>query len=197
VPEEVTITDSLRNWTLNIIANETGTTGFEKLILFFYSMLAHSLRQFERRYIPVESVVNTVTTLVSLTLKYREDRAGGGLLGLIGLGDKSQLSVRVRLFMRALHLFLYSRRTDNNQLVFRGQFHSTPLVDQHIKQLMQLNSSKEYTQYQEVIASTRQFVLDSSRGIEDAPEFVSLLLHKMFNDVKILNALSFSQSVRR
>jgi hypothetical protein len=85
------------------IANIKLAQGTEKLALFIPLLISLQVRNLNAANIPEHHFSSTVGVISDLASKLMLDREKSGLLGFVGLGDKSVHPARLRLLMRIIH----------------------------------------------------------------------------------------------
>ena len=101
------------------LANVKVAPGTEKLLLFIPLLLTLQIRNLNSANIPEHQFSSTISQLSDWASKIMLDREKSGLLGFVGLGDKSVHSSRVRLVTRILHTSCVANTTETgfNRLI--------------------------------------------------------------------------------
>ncbi|KAH9518963.1 Ectopic P granules protein 5 [Bulinus truncatus] len=80
-----------------------------KLILWWHLLLRLILRQIELSSLTPTGTINIISRFINYLNELAQERAGKGILGAIGFGQKSSLSHKMRLLARCLAVFLTSQ----------------------------------------------------------------------------------------
>ncbi|XP_013408243.1 ectopic P granules protein 5 homolog isoform X1 [Lingula anatina] len=156
-----------------------------KLFLWWGKILDLLLRQIDfgaSHAIVIRSLNNFIAALTTLG----EDKISAGLLGAIGLGRASNLSVRFRLVARSLSAFLQAQIVKNNALRLVPHDHTPPNVQQIVTSLRNLKTNKQYTPLKEQIDFACQFVSSRGRCLRDAKFLLAELTGVLFPEKRYL-----------
>jgi len=177
-----------------------------KLTLLWHKILQLSVRQVYYASGPLNDLAKQLSFLASSLHSLGEDKASSGLLGAIGLGKKSQLSVKFRFMCRALEAFLLAQMPSNallrlepkapgyvrepkmtKQLAPGGRIvSSTPEAEQALNNLEALRVNKQYNVLAEQIIDAYSFIANPLHSLMEGPQFVVKLVRQLFPSERAL-----------
>ena len=132
--------------------------------------------------------------------KMGEDKTYSGLLGVIGLGRKSELSTKFRLTAKAIHLFLLAQMPSSlNALrgtpdapgaIRNGDRRALPTseAEKSFSSFQSLLRNKNYLEYKEQVEWVISFVADPKVCIIDGCGLVAYLCKRFFIEHKFVAA---------
>ncbi|XP_046571414.1 LOW QUALITY PROTEIN: ectopic P granules protein 5 homolog [Haliotis rubra] len=185
--DELKLMDNLLNWTTEI---KPGAENEGKLLLWWQKLLDLLLRQLDGAQKRVRCILALKKFLMQLNV-FGEDRASSGLLGAIGFGKKSSLSLKFRIMCRTIAAFLATQIYSDTEL--RLQPHQPLSNTQSAKAsrtaLAGLKTNKQYAQYKEQIDLVCHFVNDQTMCLRDSLALLQQLAQAFFADWHYLKCI--------
>lgn len=115
-----------------------------------------------------------------------KSRKGGGLLGMIGLGEKSVLSGEFRLASRLISVFLlfqFGNPVGPTRKMRRYAFEPLDPSQTSLKHLKTLTVDRaqgEFKEYDFLIQSANSFITNPQKSLADIDELISLIMEALF-----------------
>lgn len=167
-----------------------------KLLLWWYKILESLSRQllYGTQLLVVGRMLQQfLTSLAPLA----QDKTTTGLLGAIGFGRKSQLSIRFRFVTKSLIAFITAQLYGDGQLRLPSSavlqdippVSTTPQAAQALAHLESLHHDKQYLSLKDDMDRVVDVVKDMSQTWLDAPMFLVRLMSSLFADKKYLEVL--------
>lgn len=150
-----------------------------KLLLLWAKLLALSVRQLDFGASP-QAVGCLLAHFCTALAALGEDRDTGGLLGALGMGRRSTVSVRFRLCCRAVAAFVSARLSDN-----------TVLAGQCLSRLRALQGAKAYVAFSHEVQEAVNIVQDSGRTLGDGLHLIQMLVNFFYCEKAYLRILFF------
>nr|XP_050045901.1 ectopic P granules protein 5 homolog [Dermacentor andersoni] len=174
--DERILLDQLADW---VSQGRAGGESEPKLLLLWAKLLALSFRQLDFGSSP-QAVDNLLANVCSTLSILGEDRDTGGLLGALGMGRRSTVSLRFRFCCRAVAAFVAARLVDN-----------TVLASQTLSRLQILQTTKAYMPLQQEIQEALNLVQDSSLTLRDSLHLIQTLVNFFYCEKAYLRILFF------
>lgn len=174
--DEHILLDQLADW---VSQGRAGGESEPKLLLLWAKLLALSFRQLDFGSSP-QAIDNLLANLCSTLGVLGEDRDTGGLLGALGMGRRSTVSLRFRFCCRAVAAFVAARLADN-----------TVLASQTLSRLQILQTTKAYLPLQQEIQEALNLVQDSSLTLRDSLHLIQTLVNFFYCEKAFLRILFF------
>ncbi|XP_064604344.1 ectopic P granules protein 5 homolog [Liolophura sinensis] len=152
-----------------------------KIILWIYKFLTLWIRQVDFGT-SQSRCADMLQAIVPSLIHLGEDRSSTGLLGAIGLGRKSALSHKIRVFARSMAAFLATQIPGDGTLrVHPGPVRiSSQLARQTLGQLQAIKSSKEYSTYWEHVQFSYNFIMNEANTVQNAVTLLVHLAHSLY-----------------
>ncbi|XP_071084165.1 ectopic P granules protein 5 homolog [Haliotis cracherodii] len=185
--DELKLMDNLVNWTIDIkpCAENEG-----KLLLWWQKLLDLILRQLDGGERRVRCILALKKFLIQLNV-FGEDRASSGLLGAIGFGKKSALSLKFRIMCRTIAAFLATQIYSDTELRLHPHqaLSNTQSARASRTALVSLKTNKQYAQYKEQIDLVCHFVPDQTMCLRDSLALLQQLAQAFFADWHYLKCI--------
>ncbi|ESO00220.1 hypothetical protein HELRODRAFT_83268, partial [Helobdella robusta] len=183
--DEVHILMSLNDWNTSANPNQSNEG---KLFLFWNKILELCTRQLRNnnKSLVTSTLVQTTGCLITLG----EDKSGLGLFGVIGLGKKSNFSLRFRVVANAMAAFIASMlcRDASLQQSTTSQA-ASQLNQQTTTRLKNMLADKQYINYKQQIQLACQFIVDNHLSIFDFKYVFWSVVKPLFSDIYYLGVL--------
>lgn len=209
--QEMCILNDIVNWCTRIKLRREFET---KVTLLWHKILQLAVRQVYYGTGPLNDLAKQLSFLASSLHSLGEDKASSGLLGAIGLGKKSQLSVKFRFMCRALEAFLLAQMPSNSLLRLEAKaagyvreprktkqsapggrvVSSTAEAEQALTSLETLRSNKHYSALGEHIIQAHSFIANPLHSLMDGPQFVVTLVQQLFPNERALVVMATSSN---
>jgi len=201
--QEMTVLTDMVTWCTRMKVKRA----FEsKVVLLWHKILQLSVRQVYYATGPLHDLTKQLSFLASSLHSLGEDKASTGLLGAIGFGKKSQLSVQFRFMCRALEAFLLAQMPSNLLLRLEARapgyvrepkrtkqqasggrvISSTAEAEQALSNLESLRINKQYTSLAECILEAHTFIANPLHSLMEGPQFVAKLVRQLFPNDRAL-----------
>lgn len=174
--DERILLDQLADW---VSQGRAGGESEPKLLLLWAKLLTLSLRQLDFGSSP-QAVDNLLANFCSTLGVLGEDRDTGGLLGALGMGRRSTVSLRFRFCCRAVAAFVAARLVD-----------STILAGQTLSRLQVLQTTKAYLPLHQEIQEALNLVQDSSLTLRDSLHLIQTLVNFFYCEKAYMRILFF------
>nr|XP_058943375.1 ectopic P granules protein 5 homolog [Pocillopora verrucosa] len=181
-----------------------------KVTLLWHKILQLSVRQVYYAKGPLQDLTKQLSFLASYLHSLGEDKSSAGLLGAIGFGKKSQLSVQFRFMCRALEAFLLAQMPSNSLLRLEAKapgyvrepkgakqlapggrvISSTAEAEQALNNLETLRVNKQYASLAEHIMEAYSFIANPLNSLMEGPQFVVMLVRKLFQNDRALDIIA-------
>lgn len=201
--QEMNIINDVVSWCNRIKLRRESET---KMPLLWHKILRLAVRQVYYATGPLRDLAKQLSFLAASLHSLGEDKASSGLLGAIGFGKKSQLSVKFRFICRALEAFLLAQMPSNAPLRLEAKapgyvreprkakqpapgrrvVSSTPEAEQALTNLEILRSNKHYVGLAAQIVQAHSFIANPLHSLIEGPEFVTTLAQQLFPNEKAL-----------
>ncbi|KAJ3043137.1 Ectopic P granules protein 5 [Rhizophlyctis rosea] len=175
----VMIGEQLGNWIVRtkMEAAEEGTEG-KMVLLFaqFADLLATELASLPlpERHSRLRSLLPEIADVL---LKWAEDRANQGLWATLGFGPRSRLSVRFRMFARAVGTFVATRLLGTGQEDQKARLIATVTA---------LQSNSEYQRVAGHVDAIVKFLEDEGNRLGALPQLVEMLGQMLFPEFHMM-----------
>ncbi|XP_070546998.1 ectopic P granules protein 5 homolog isoform X2 [Ptychodera flava] len=201
--DELNILTKIVEWTTYA---KPGPGNESKLILWWAKAAELCLRQVDYGA-PHHYVIRTINNLAPALNVLGEDKDSSGLLGAIGLGRRSNLSLRIRLICRSLQAFLLAQTPGNSYLrtqphapaaISKHQraplpnqpnVHPTPKAQQALATLESLRNNKHYMSLRDSAYLASAFVTDPAHSLRDTSKLIAMLVNNLFPEKNYLAIL--------
>ncbi|XP_065180376.1 ectopic P granules protein 5 homolog [Sycon ciliatum] len=199
--QELTFANNILSW-CSLIQIKAGEEA--KIVLLWSKMMELLCRQLGYGT-PAGSVTPIIRSLLPVIFRASEDKASDGLLGAIGLGKRSLLSVEFRLFGRALAAFVASQVVSESTLRVQPNASGHPriaivqpgtsqatlpktavaqLAQRYIASLESLKTKQDYNLLGMPLNISIAYALDPQRSFMDVSNLISVLSSTLFpNDM--------------
>ena len=184
--EDLGLIDAILDWTNRATASEENDS---KLVLWYHMLLWLVLRQINTW---TTEVAKRLTRFLTYLHSVGQDRASGGLLGAIGLGRRSPLSLKMRLLARLLAAFLTCQFVKCETVRTKPQINRSPTVNTTVSELKTLRKNKNFSSFLSTVDSVLLFVQDGSYTICDCLKVLSLVVKDLSPDKQYLNGMKLS-----
>lgn len=136
-----------------------------------------------------------------------EDKASSGILGIIGLGKRSSLSIRFRFMCRALAAFLAAQIPANQQIRLNpgapgcvkdlslpsspsgassSSGHPSNSAQQSLEELRSVAKNRAYAEVRGEVGNVIEYITDTDHCMQDAQSFLWNLVSQHFCDIYYL-----------
>jgi hypothetical protein len=115
-----------------------------------------------------------------------KSRKGGGILGMIGLGERSNFPGEFRLAARLLSVFIlyqFSAPVGPTKKFRRYNYEvldPSPAAIKHLKTLTVDRAQGEFKEYDFLIQSAGAFIANPQKSLGDLDEFLALIMEPLF-----------------
>jgi len=195
--QQYQLLDTLIVWTKDMNLNHPKVQiKHQKILLFWVKMVimfCDYLYQF-----PNDRVrLNQLAELKDTILKYGGDKSGSGLLGALGIGEKSPYPVQFRLCARALGTFLAIQFKENNTIRVRPQepINMSKQCEKLLSTLSSLSKSNEYQPFTSTIQATMSFITDPNNTLAVTANLVFLITSRVYPGCNYFTTLSATHSL--
>jgi hypothetical protein len=179
--DELVIMEEILDWSVRAQANEEDEA---KLVLWWHLLLRLAIRQVQFHAKSLTGTINILSHFTSHLNHLIQERMGKGLLGALGLGRKSPLSLKMRLLARSLSAFITSQVLSADTL--RTHPSSGLVSNQAVADFRALRKNKSYAQFLRTIDKTISFLQDTNRTILDALVFLSETTRDLYENKQFL-----------
>lgn len=201
--QEMSILTDIVTWCSHVKVRREFET---KVTLLWHKILELSVRQVYYASGPLQDLTKQLSFLASYLHSLGEDKSSAGLLGAIGFGKKSQLSVQFRFMCRALEAFLLAQMPSNSLLRLEAKapgyvrepkrtkqlapggrvISSTAEAEQALNNLETLRVNKQYASLAEHIMEAYSFIANPLNSLMEGPQFVVMLVRRLFPNDRAL-----------
>ncbi|XP_077501047.1 ectopic P granules protein 5 homolog [Amblyomma americanum] len=174
--DERALLDQLADW---VSQGRAGGESEPKLLLLWAKLLTLSLRQLDFGGSP-QVVARLLGNFCATLGVLGEDRDTGGLLGALGMGRRSTVSVQFRFCCRVVAAFVAARLTDN-----------AAVANQMLSRLQVLQTTKAYQPLLQEIQEALNIVQDTSLTLGDSLHMIQTLVNFFYCEKAYLRVLFF------
>ncbi|KAK6177743.1 hypothetical protein SNE40_015786 [Patella caerulea] len=190
--DEFRLMEMTIDWTERV---KPGCENESKLLIWWWKLL-QLMRYYIERDGSKQECVKLLYRLIAALQILGEDRTSSGLLGAIGFGRKSQLSLRFRITVRVLAAFLASQiiSVTTIRMTASQKPSTTPAAKQTMLALQTLKTNREYTDYKDQCNMLCVFIDDERMCFGHAVLLLSQLVKAFYSDKLYLNVVSADES---
>ncbi|XP_077996830.1 ectopic P granules protein 5 homolog [Glandiceps talaboti] len=201
--DELNVLSKIVDWTMSA---KPSADSESKLLLWWAKVIELCLRQVNFGA-PHQYVIRTINNIAPALNTLGEDKTSSGLLGAIGLGRRSNLSLRFRLVCRSLLAFILAQTPGNNFL--RTQPHAPAAISKHqraplpnqpnvyptakaqqaLANLEALRNNKQYANLRDSAYLASAYVSDPANSLKDATKLIALLANNLYPEKNYLAIL--------
>ncbi|XP_059161411.1 ectopic P granules protein 5 homolog [Physella acuta] len=179
--DELLIMDEILEWSTKA---QPSAVDESKLILWWHLLLRLFVRQVEFSPPPLTGTINKMSRFISYLNEVGLERTNKGILGALGLGQRSPLSQKMRLLAKTLSVFLASQIVSADTL--RTNSASRQSSSSSCNELKALRKHKLYSQMASTIDSSITFIQDPNHTIHHVMTLFARVVKDLFVDKKYL-----------
>ncbi|CAG7722933.1 unnamed protein product [Allacma fusca] len=183
----------------NLKPKETNEAALPLLYEIILKLNVHLLFSAKKGSTVEKNVKKFLNTLSLHMANLGDDKGGWGLLGALGIGQSSKLSVRGRLFCRCLSIFIQAQLPVNSSVrlesVDAGHFNMDSSnikphqdVGNNIEKLQGLKLVRQYLDYTECIDAALSYITDESHclSLADIETYIEKLSGYLFTETFLI-----------
>uniref|UniRef100_A0A2C9JD30 Ectopic P granules protein 5 homolog n=1 Tax=Biomphalaria glabrata TaxID=6526 RepID=A0A2C9JD30_BIOGL len=179
--DELVIMEEILDWSSKCQAQAKDEA---KIILWWHLLLRLIVRQLEFSISPITGTINIVSRFINYLNEIAQERTGKGLLGAIGLGQRSALSQSMRLVAKSLAIFLASQVISSE--VIRTNPTSRPSSNVNVSDLRTLRKNKSYAHLSGTIDHILSFVQNADNTMKDVLPLFGQIVTDLYSDKRYL-----------
>ncbi|XP_034396490.1 ectopic P granules protein 5 homolog isoform X2 [Cyclopterus lumpus] len=181
----------INTWTNQVFPSGPGDEA--KLFLWWHKALSLSAEHLKPQagQTEVSGVVMGLLRLQTRLLQLGEERLNSGLLGAIGLGKRSPVSNRFRVVVRSLGAFMSIQMPSENELRLQptSDLQLSAKAQQMLGVLEAMSSNKQYSELEESVNKSVQFIRYPGHCLRDGPRLLALLANLLYPDLRYLHII--------